>query len=113
MSGVLHERFTLTILSGQANSEVYDLRSPKARQLLQAIHFYSPATLPEDINIQVSYNAGTTWDILRSAGVDIVLDPSRADVIDVEPSWDQLRLSTTTSTVAGNRVFNVRTVAGE
>ncbi|NIN68900.1 MAG: hypothetical protein GTO63_30275 [Anaerolineae bacterium] len=96
---------TLTILSGQANSEALDFRAATRAQNIKALTIYAPGTLPEGIHVEVRPPGGA-WRRLQSGGADVAVTVGDATVLDTV-TYSELRVSTDTGTVAADRVFDL------
>jgi len=105
--GMPAHRFAIQIASAGTDSPVvtFDKGVSRADQL----HFYTPTTLPETITIEVSIDAGVTFQTVQSGGADIALAARKFVVADVLPTWDQLRIHSGVG-VAANRDFVMVTV---
>lgn len=95
---------TLTILSGQTDSELLDSKAANMRGPIGVL-VISPASLPETVNVVVSRTLTGQFGVLQSGGADIVLAAGKAVQLSfVTPRAIKLRA---TSTVAGDRVFDL------
>ena len=68
----------------------------------------APATQPDTVTVEVSFDAGTSYHTLQSAGSDISLAAGKATVI-LAAGWDKMRLASS-GNVAAERTFILKMI---
>ena len=108
MHGGRSEKLTLIIPISGTESNVVDLGNPKSRRDIQSFHIYCPTTTGV-ITIEVSGDAGATWVGLKIGGSTPSVTNGFCNIMDVEPSWDLMRIKSGSAEAAA-RSFTVATV---
>lgn len=93
---------TLTVASGQTDSAALEFR----KKPLRGITVFAPAALTGTVNIQVSGDAGSTWNDLYSGGIVVEVPAGSAVAVDFV-GWDQLRIHSDASEGA-DRAFVIK-----
>lgn len=94
----------LTILNGQTESGIADLRAAPYQGLTHLV-FYAPATLPETVTLHSATDPTAVFGAHQSGGTDITLAAGKRTTVDIR-GIGALRL-VASAAVAADRVFGL------